>query len=86
MTAGVAARAVARSRLRLPAVLSNPSIRRGLGILIVLIVAAVIGQVVLSDPLAQKLGEAYTAPLGRGICSAPTAWDATSWRGSPAGS
>ena len=54
------------SRLRAPAVLSNPSIRRGLLILVALIASAIVAQFVLGDPLDQNLSQAYVAPFVNG--------------------
>ena len=66
MTAGVASAPSRRLRPRLPAALSNSSIRRGLTILIVLVAAAIGAQFVLGDPLTQDLGSAYLAPFTKG--------------------
>jgi peptide/nickel transport system permease protein len=66
MTVGVVSVASHRSRPQLAGALSNSSIRRGLTILILLIVAAIVAQIALGDPLTQDLGSAYVAPFKKG--------------------
>lgn len=66
MSAGTLPLTDRKVRIRTPVALSTPAIRRGLTILILLALFAIIGQLVLIDPLTQDLSAIYRAPLTKG--------------------